>query len=175
MRRRGGTRVWGAILFSIGVGIAFVNLHLLLFTAGWSSLYAYIFFVAGFILVCLGNYLIDHNWQVSVSIMLIMVLPFCIGYWVYWLLPSVDPSFIQVGVIGVLSLLLYIIFSAVPTALRNLTKVFLFKGVKDVIVTFCVFYLSMTFLFGFLYATVCKVDPSSFKSSQSLSLFDFIS
>lgn len=136
------------------------------------------------VVVALGGRDIFFLRQVRIDNMVVRLIAIYVIYWVLWLTGQLRgfvglfPDLIGLGslfgVFGFLGYFYYIWRHGVPTGLQSLSRVFQVREIKDIIVSFFLFYLGLIFLFGMAYASIRKfMGPHTFMPHEGLSLWDF--
>lgn len=175
-------RIIGGVLFSVAV-IIFIRGALVSpdFVLPFLLGCAFVFAGEGFLIAAP---IYNKSALRSLVIFLMMLSALCVIYWTYLLTVSLQTIQIErqsnllfltmLGVAPLMTIFLYLTFGGAITALRNLTKVFRAKGIKDIVISFLVFYPLTIFFFALFNGTIYKFKPDSFQPSEGLSLFDFI-
>ncbi len=89
----------------------------------------------------------------------------------YPFLPS-PISWFGIFMILLVSVLPIISMVLLATVFKNVLRLFAFRNIRNLIVSFLVVYISFILFFALCYANVHKFFPDSFGASQSLSFFD---
>lgn len=180
-RKKTWDRIIGGALFSVSA-IIFVRGVLVSPNYALSFLLSFAFMFAGEgFLVAAPFY--NKSFLRPLVIFLLMLAALCVFYWTHSLNTSLQTIQTERAVTSGIAILtipplmimfLYLGFGGAITALRNLSKVFRAEGIKDIVISFLVFYPLTVFFFGLFNATIYNFKPDIFQPNEGLSLFDFM-
>lgn len=176
-------KIMGGVLLSIAIAL-FLRVIWLYPNFFLSFVLAWTFLSAGIMFLVAAPFYNKSDRKPLIRKFLLTLGALYIFFWMYWLIISLGTFQIErhIDLWNVFSLsfplfiviISYLAHGGATTASKYLSKVFRTEGIKDIVISFLVFYPLTIFFFSLFNGTIYKFRPDSFYPSEGLSLFDFL-